>query len=41
VRTPLHEGRSTASYAVEITDSISRRICTAGIACQLLRRQAT
>lgn len=41
VCTPLHEGRSTACYAVEITDSIGRRVCTARITCQLLRRQAT
>jgi uncharacterized protein (TIGR00369 family) len=39
VCTPLHEGRSTATYAIEITDPEGRRICTARITCQLLRRK--
>jgi uncharacterized protein (TIGR00369 family) len=39
VCTPLHEGRSTATYAIEITDSVGKRVCTARITCQLLRRQ--
>lgn len=37
VCTPLHEGRTTAAYAIEIFDSTDRRICTARITCQLLR----
>jgi 1,4-dihydroxy-2-naphthoyl-CoA hydrolase len=37
VCTPLHEGRSTATYAIEITDSSGRRVCTARLTCQLLR----
>jgi uncharacterized protein (TIGR00369 family) len=37
VCTPLHEGRSTATYAIEITDPDGHRICTARITCQLLR----
>lgn len=36
VCTPLHEGRTTATYAVEITDSDGRRVCSARITCQLV-----
>ena len=39
VCTPVHEGRTTATYAIEITDSAGKRLCTARITCQLLRRQ--
>jgi uncharacterized protein (TIGR00369 family) len=39
VCTPLHEGRSTATYEIVISDAEGRRLCTARITCQLLRRQ--
>jgi 1,4-dihydroxy-2-naphthoyl-CoA hydrolase len=39
VCTPLHQGRSTATYEIVISDSEGRRLCTARITCQLLRRQ--
>jgi len=37
VCTPVYEGRSTATYAIEIFDSADRRLCTARITCQFLR----
>ncbi len=36
VATPLHLGRTVASYDVVITDEDDRRICTARITCQLV-----
>ena len=36
VATPLHLGRSIASYEVVITDESGRRICTARITCLLV-----
>jgi uncharacterized protein (TIGR00369 family) len=39
VATPLHLGRSMASYEVVITDEQDRRICTCRITCALLPRQ--
>ena len=36
--TPLHEGRTTASYAVEVVDAAGRRVCTARLTCALLDR---
>jgi uncharacterized protein (TIGR00369 family) len=36
VCTPLHEGRRTASYAIEITGPDGRRISTGRITCQLV-----
>lgn len=36
--TPVHEGRTTATYAIEIHDAAGKRLCTARITCQLLRR---
>jgi uncharacterized protein (TIGR00369 family) len=38
VATPLHLGRSTASYQVVITDDEDRRVCTCRITCALLPR---
>ncbi|MEB3372297.1 hotdog fold thioesterase [Saccharopolyspora sp. S2-29] len=38
VATPLHRGRSTATYDVEITDGQGRRTCSARLTC-LLRDQ--
>jgi 1,4-dihydroxy-2-naphthoyl-CoA hydrolase len=34
--TALHLGRSTASYAIEITDDDGRRVCTARLTCVVL-----
>lgn len=39
VCTPIHEGRSTATYEIVISDAEGRRLCTARITCQLLRRK--
>lgn len=36
VATPLHRGRTIASYEVVISDDRNRRICTARITCSLL-----
>src|SRR4029079_16355348 len=41
VATPLHLGRSMASYEVVITDEQDRRICTCRITCALLPRDRT
>ncbi|MGI8695495.1 MAG: PaaI family thioesterase [Mycobacteriales bacterium] len=35
VCTPLHVGRSTASFAIEITDDSGRRVCTSRLSCVL------
>lgn len=32
---PLHQGRTTATYEVVITDEQGRRVCTSRITCQL------
>ena len=39
VATPLHLGRSMASYEVVITDDQDRRVCTCRITCALLPRR--
>ncbi|MGI8701008.1 MAG: PaaI family thioesterase [Nocardioidaceae bacterium] len=39
VATPLHLGRTIASYEVVISDDRDRRICTARITCQLIPAQ--
>jgi 1,4-dihydroxy-2-naphthoyl-CoA hydrolase len=36
VATPLHLGRTMASYEVVIRDAADRRLCTARITCQLV-----
>ena len=36
VATPLHLGRSMASWQVEITDERGRRVCTSRITCALV-----
>lgn len=36
VATPLHLGRTVASYEIVITDEANRRICTARLTCQLV-----
>ncbi|MGX2997843.1 PaaI family thioesterase [Streptomyces sp. JNUCC 64] len=33
VATPLHRGRSTATYEIVITDDEDRRVCTARLTC--------
>jgi 1,4-dihydroxy-2-naphthoyl-CoA hydrolase len=38
IATPLHLGRSMASYEVVITDESGRRVCTCRITCALLPR---
>jgi 1,4-dihydroxy-2-naphthoyl-CoA hydrolase len=38
VATPLHLGRTMASYEVVITDERDRRVCTCRITCALLPR---
>jgi 1,4-dihydroxy-2-naphthoyl-CoA hydrolase len=38
VATPLHLGRTMASYEVVITDERERRVCTCRITCALLPR---
>jgi 1,4-dihydroxy-2-naphthoyl-CoA hydrolase len=38
VATPLHLGRSVASYEVVITDEQDRRVCTCRITCALIVR---
>jgi 1,4-dihydroxy-2-naphthoyl-CoA hydrolase len=35
VATPIHRGRSTATYEIVITDDRDRRICTARLTCLL------
>jgi uncharacterized protein (TIGR00369 family) len=41
VATPLHLGRTMASYEVVITDERERRICTCRITCALVPRDRT
>jgi len=38
VATPLHRGRSMASYEIVISDEEGRRVCTSRITCALLAR---
>ncbi|WP_199548123.1 PaaI family thioesterase [Streptomyces sp. N35] len=35
VATPVHQGRSTATYEIVITDDQDRRVCTARLTCLL------
>jgi 1,4-dihydroxy-2-naphthoyl-CoA hydrolase len=35
VATPIHEGRTTATYSITITDAEDRPVCTARITCFL------
>ncbi|MFI6206656.1 PaaI family thioesterase [Streptomyces sp. NPDC051041] len=35
VATPVHRGRSTATYEIVITDEDGRRVCTARLTCML------
>jgi uncharacterized protein (TIGR00369 family) len=35
VATPLHQGRSTATYEIVISDEAGRRVCTARLTCLL------
>jgi uncharacterized protein (TIGR00369 family) len=36
VATPLHQGRTTATWAITITDEDGRLVCTARLTCALL-----
>ena len=38
VATPLHRGRTMASFEIVITDKEGRRVCTSRITCALLER---
>ena len=38
VATPLHLGRTVASYEVVISDEQNRRVCTARITCMIISR---
>lgn len=38
VATPLHLGRTTASYEIVVTDDEGRRVCTARLTCMVLDR---
>ncbi|MGO4759770.1 thioesterase, partial [Streptomyces sp. 2MCAF27] len=35
VATPVHRGRSPATYEIVITDEQDRRVCTARLTCML------
>ncbi|MCP9988460.1 hotdog fold thioesterase [Streptomyces sudanensis] len=35
VATPVHRGRSTATYEITITDDQDKRVCTARLTCML------
>ncbi|WP_405809760.1 hotdog fold thioesterase [Streptomyces sp. NBC_01520] len=35
VATPVHRGRSTATYEIVITDELDKRVCTARLTCLL------
>lgn len=36
--TPLHLGRSLASYEIAVTDEAGRRVCTARLSCMIIDR---
>ncbi|WP_229786988.1 hotdog fold thioesterase [Actinokineospora fastidiosa] len=38
VATPLHEGRTSATYEIAITDDAGRRTCSARLTCAISRR---
>lgn len=38
VATPLHLGRTMASFAIEVSDETGRRVCTSRITCALIER---
>ncbi len=38
VATPVHRGRSVATYEVVVRDEADRRVCTARLTCQLVPR---
>ncbi len=41
VATPLHIGRTMASFEIVITDEDDRRVCTSRITCALIERDPT
>ncbi|THV18800.1 hotdog fold thioesterase [Nocardioides caeni] len=38
VATPIHVGRTMASFQIEITDEQGRRVCTSRLSCAILER---
>ena len=40
VATPLHEGRTMASYEIVITDDAGHRICTGRLTCYIMKQPA-
>ena len=40
VATPLHEGRTMASYEIVITDDSGHRICTGRLTCYIMKQPA-
>ncbi|MBO0826711.1 MAG: hotdog fold thioesterase [Streptosporangiales bacterium] len=38
VATPIHLGRTVATYGIEITDERDRRVCTARLSCMIVDR---
>ncbi|MER5494073.1 PaaI family thioesterase [Streptomyces sp. LE64] len=38
--TPVHRGRSTATYEIAVTDAEGRRVCTARLTCMLREADA-
>ncbi len=41
VATPLHVGRTMASFEIAISDEDGRRVCTSRITCALIERDPT
>jgi uncharacterized protein (TIGR00369 family) len=41
VATPVHRGRTTATYEIVISDEEGRRVCTARLTCLLRDAPAT
>jgi 1,4-dihydroxy-2-naphthoyl-CoA hydrolase len=41
VATPVHRGRTTATYEIVVTDETGDRVCTARLTCLLRRPSAT
>ena len=37
VSTPVHEGRTAATYEIVVTDDTGRRVCTARLTCAIRR----
>ena len=39
VATPIHLGKSVATYEIVMTDAADKRICTARLTCSLIERR--